>query len=168
LYYQNHTDSNGMFTGDCAYSISWLRLGDSRDAEYYFNNTLLHLKPPFSVFTERIVGGIPHFITGAGGFLQNIIFGYAGLMIEESNITVYTPILPPGTTSKITIRKLSYMGNLLTISYDATRVYFVNENKQKNHFQQQPLFVTDDANHTSQPLVGTLTFPLGKFYIHTK
>jgi hypothetical protein len=41
-----------------------LRLGNAVNAEYYFNNTLEHLKPPFMVFTERIVGGIPHFITG--------------------------------------------------------------------------------------------------------
>jgi len=83
------------------------------------------------VFTERIVGGIPHFITGrlkelrkrdilfiysfsflffsflgAGGFLQNIVFGYAGLQIENTNITIYPSILPPGTTTKITIRKV--------------------------------------------------------------
>ena len=121
------------------------------NAEYYFNNTLQHLKPPFMVFTERIVGGIPHFITGtrgreggrekegrgkngreggslvlwihgnssfpllpsfniklgAGGFLQNIVFGYTGLQIEDTNITVYPSFLPPGTTTKITLRKVS-------------------------------------------------------------
>ena len=41
--------------------------------------------------------GCANFITGAGGFLQAVIFGYGGLRINETHLTL-DPELPPSAT----------------------------------------------------------------------
>jgi trehalose/maltose hydrolase-like predicted phosphorylase len=42
--------------------------------------------------------GAFNFITGMGGFLQSILFGYAGLRLTVEKLTC-NPILPPGITN---------------------------------------------------------------------
>ena len=66
-YYENHTDTNGYFTGDSAYSVAWLALGELERAEAEFNNSFAHMQAPFNVWKERISGGHQNFITGPWG-----------------------------------------------------------------------------------------------------
>lgn len=40
-----------------------------------------------------------NFLTGAGGFLQQVLFGYTGLRITEKGLVEkYPPMLPEGVT----------------------------------------------------------------------
>jgi trehalose/maltose hydrolase-like predicted phosphorylase len=59
-----------------------------------FNKSFAHIKPPFMTWNEKLIGGHPHFITGAGGYLQNIVFGYGGIRIYADLLAV-NPVLPP-------------------------------------------------------------------------
>eukprot|EP00028_Trichosphaerium_sp_Am-I-7-wt_P010018 CAMPEP_0168537066 /NCGR_PEP_ID=MMETSP0405-20121227/20057_1 /TAXON_ID=498012 /ORGANISM="Trichosphaerium sp, Strain Am-I-7 wt" /LENGTH=440 /DNA_ID=CAMNT_0008565459 /DNA_START=476 /DNA_END=1798 /DNA_ORIENTATION=+ len=162
-YYQNVTQNNGMFTGDATYSIANLRLGLYKEALQFYDLSFPHIKPPFNVWQERIVGGNYHFITGAGGFLQNIVFGYAGFDLNPTNFSM-NPILPPGQVTVVTLRGLHYLDNILDISYDTKNITISRQNvgskliveyddghKAELHdhlsFSVQPFIVTDSDNN---------------------
>jgi len=146
LYYQNKTDPNGFFTGDATYVIANIQLNQTAQAQLYWGRSYLHIKPPFDVWTEQIVGGANHFLTAAGGFVQTIMYGYAGIAVNPTNLTL-NPILPPDPeTSFIKIRQMSYIGVLLSISYDSSTITILNESDDSNKLQDQPkLFLLEDS-----------------------
>jgi hypothetical protein len=51
-------------------------------------------KNPFGVLSESAGGTNPYFATGAGGFLQSILFGFGGLEITPQGITQLKTSLP--------------------------------------------------------------------------
>jgi trehalose/maltose hydrolase-like predicted phosphorylase len=55
------------------------------------------LNLPFNAWQETISGGCPHFITGAGGFLQGLWAGFGGVRILNDRV-VFNPVLPEYTT----------------------------------------------------------------------
>ena len=59
-------------------------------------NTLYgYLRPPFNVLAETHTNNSVNFITGAGSFLQQVIFGYTGLRLTEKGLEEkYQPMLP--------------------------------------------------------------------------
>ena len=63
------------------------------------------------MWTERRdVWGAVNFITGAGGFLQAVIYGYGGFRLKDSELS-FNPTLPPNV-NKMTIR-VNYLGSLI-------------------------------------------------------
>jgi trehalose/maltose hydrolase-like predicted phosphorylase len=77
------------------YSILYARLGDRERAFYYFEDSYLpNLNPPFRVVAEFDGGTNPYFITGAGGTLQTILFGFGGLDITDKGIIAGKGLLP--------------------------------------------------------------------------
>ena len=63
------------------------------------------------MWTERRDSwGAVNFITGAGGFLQAVIYGYGGFRLQDSELT-FNPTLPPNVT-KMSIR-LNYLGSCM-------------------------------------------------------
>ncbi|MGE5500131.1 MAG: hypothetical protein ACM3Q2_18820, partial [Syntrophothermus sp.] len=58
------------------------------------------LRPPFNVLAETHKNKSVNFITGAGAFLQQIIFGYTGLRITEGGVVQkFKPMLPANIKS---------------------------------------------------------------------
>jgi trehalose/maltose hydrolase-like predicted phosphorylase len=55
------------------------------------------LNLPFNAWQETVNGGCPHFITGAGGFLQGLWAGFGGVRILNDRV-VFKPVLPEHTT----------------------------------------------------------------------
>ena len=54
-----------------------------------------YLRPPFSALAETPANDSINFLTGAGGFLQQIIFGFTGLRLTEDGLVKkYSPIIP--------------------------------------------------------------------------
>ena len=72
---------------------------------------------PFAVWTETPQGGTTNFLTGAGGFLQGVLMGYAGLRIHDEYLTL-RPALIEGTQS-VAVRGLRYRGATIHAQYDA-------------------------------------------------
>lgn len=52
------------------------------------------LKQPFGVFAETKGGNNPYFLTGAGGVLQSVIFGFGGFNIGEKGIYITNNSIP--------------------------------------------------------------------------
>jgi trehalose/maltose hydrolase-like predicted phosphorylase len=88
-YWVPKTRKNGYFTGDSAYGIAYLKIGNlSASDQLLWNASFAHMKLPFYTWNEKIEGGHPQFITGAGGFLQHVLYGYVGLSLEETRLVV--------------------------------------------------------------------------------
>lgn len=62
----------------------------------------MFLRPPFNALTETPENKSVNFITGAGAFLQQVIFGYTGLRLNEEGLKPkYKPKLPKSVSSLI-------------------------------------------------------------------
>jgi Glycosyl hydrolase family 65 central catalytic domain len=119
-YWQRQTDPNGYYTGDSSYSIAWLRLGELDEAAAQWKQAFAHIKPPFNVWQERIVGGHTHFATGAGGFLQNVLYGYVGAQLADSGLVLQPRSLPPGPSTALVVDALRYVGVPVRVAIDAS------------------------------------------------
>jgi hypothetical protein len=98
-------------------SIAAVTIGDAADAAASFATNFSGgtLKPPFNVRTETAGNNVGYFLTGSGGYLQSLIYGFSGLRIREAGlIEAYAPVLPPSWTS-LMLRNLSFRGQRLDI-----------------------------------------------------
>lgn len=88
------------------YAVIYSRLGKPDKALSYWRDSYLpNLNPPFRVVAEFNGGTNPYFITGAGGTLQALLFGFAGLDITDKGLKqTYKPVLPDEWTA-LTIRR---------------------------------------------------------------
>jgi len=69
-----------------------------------------YLRPPFNVLSETHNNVSVNFLTGAGAFLQQVIYGYTGLRITDHGvIPKYKPLLPNGI-KKLTLRNFTLNG----------------------------------------------------------
>jgi protein-glucosylgalactosylhydroxylysine glucosidase len=87
------------------FSILWNRLGKTEKAYEQFKRSYLPNKvPPFGVLAETPGGTNPYFATGAGGFLQNLIYGFGGLDITDDGIYQLKNIQIPQNWKSLTIK----------------------------------------------------------------
>lgn len=90
--YEKITDEQGPDTGTWSmHTVGWLELGDTERAYKNFRMMFRNINEPFKVFSEKPVsnssyGGCVNFITGAGGLLQSIVFGYGGLRLHSDRL----------------------------------------------------------------------------------
>eukprot|EP01028_Stygiella_incarcerata_P003587 TRINITY_DN1736_c0_g1_i3.p1 TRINITY_DN1736_c0_g1~~TRINITY_DN1736_c0_g1_i3.p1 ORF type:complete len:765 (-),score=196.94 TRINITY_DN1736_c0_g1_i3:70-2364(-) len=96
-YYDQVTDPNGPSMTFGMHAVGWLELNDTLRAEKAFSKSYLNSHAPFQVWTETPTGGATNFITGVGGFLQGVIFGYGGMRIHQDGV-IFRPQLLPGTS----------------------------------------------------------------------
>jgi len=115
-HYSSVTDPNGPAMTWGMHAIGYLNVGDAGRAASNFNRSFANVKPPFGVWTETPTGGVTNFITGAGGFLQAIMFGYLGMRIHPTHVS-FTPRLLQGAASMV-FRGIHYRGSLVSIRYD--------------------------------------------------
>lgn len=72
------------------------------------------------MWTERRdIWGAVNFITGAGGFLQAVIYGYGGFRLKDSGLA-FNPTLPPNVT-KMTI-SVHYLGSLMDFTVNEAKI----------------------------------------------
>ena len=106
--------------------FSYLELGDYDKAEQLFDKSYqLNVQEPFNVWSEVRGGeGASNFITGAGGFLQSLIYGYTGLRIYPLYLEINpVGILPPKAT-KMTLKGFKYLNTKFDFSLDSDSYEF--------------------------------------------
>uniref|UniRef100_A0A182K3N7 Glycoside hydrolase family 65 central catalytic domain-containing protein n=1 Tax=Anopheles christyi TaxID=43041 RepID=A0A182K3N7_9DIPT len=94
------------------HTIGHLDLNELDQAATMFHKSYKqYLRAPFNVWSENGDGadGAGNFITGAGGFLQSLINGYAGVRLRHGMLVINNPRLPPGTT-RLFLPELNYGG----------------------------------------------------------
>lgn len=102
--YANVTRASGPAMTWSMHAIGHLDIGDT-PSEALFNRTHLpYIRWPFATWNEYVNGianGAENFITGAGGFLQLIMYGYTGIRLNSNALTINGAQLPPRTTRLI-------------------------------------------------------------------
>jgi protein-glucosylgalactosylhydroxylysine glucosidase len=101
-------------------------VGNASDAAAWFagNFTGGTLKPPFNVRTETADNNVGYFLTGSGGYVQSLLYGFTGLRIREQGLVeAYPPVLP-ATWNSLTLRNVKFRGQRMDvrITRDSTGV----------------------------------------------
>jgi protein-glucosylgalactosylhydroxylysine glucosidase len=92
-------------------------VGSAADAAAWFAGNLSGgtIKGPFNVRTEAANNNVGYFMTGSGGFIQSLIYGFTGLRIREQGLVdAYPPVLPDGWKS-LTLRNVIFRGQRMDI-----------------------------------------------------
>jgi len=98
-------------------AIAAAMVGSETEAAAWFatNFTGGSLKPPFNVRTETAGNNVGYFLTGSGGYLQSLLYGFSGLRIREAGlIEAYPPVLPARWKS-LTLHNLRFRGERMDI-----------------------------------------------------
>ena len=99
--YSNLTRDNGPAMTFSMHAIGHLDIDAISPCEQMFNRTYVpYVRSPYFVWNEYVdgvSGGASNFITGAGGFLQLIVYGYAGIRINTNSLSIQNTQLPPRT-----------------------------------------------------------------------
>jgi len=120
-------EAQGAMMGITLLSVGAAELGDRRLVDsllpYSYRN---HLKGPFLVPSETPTNNAFAFLTGAGGFLQQVIFGYTGLRLSAQGLEPrFAPVLP-SRVRRIRIRDLHIRGETYDVTVDSTGLHMVN------------------------------------------
>ena len=94
-YYEPRIAEEGPAMGKSVFAVIYARLGDAENAFRLFKESYEpNKKPPFGALSEAATSNNPYFVTGAGGMLQTVLFGFGGLHLTNEGIIQKNPILP--------------------------------------------------------------------------
>ena len=94
-FYGKITDQNGPAMTHSMFSIGWNEFGEAQKAHDALQKNFENMQKPFHVWSEVRGGeGAANFITAAGGYLQAIVFGYAGLRLRDDRLSFDIHALP--------------------------------------------------------------------------
>jgi protein-glucosylgalactosylhydroxylysine glucosidase len=113
-----HHEPHGMIAAPS--SIAAASVGDAERAVAWMQGIFTSglLKPPFNVRTETASNNTGYFATASGGFLQILMYGFAGLRIQENGLAdAYAPVLPPSWKS-MTLKNVAFRGHRYDITVD--------------------------------------------------
>jgi trehalose/maltose hydrolase-like predicted phosphorylase len=105
---ESQRDPNSM--GLAPISIAAATIGDAAAATAWFerNYSSGTIKPPFNVRTETAHNNAGYFATASGGLVQNVVYGFTGLRIDDKGlIEAYPPILPAKWQS-VTLKNIAF------------------------------------------------------------
>lgn len=99
-YYEEKLAVEGPAMGKSVFAVIYARLGNAEKAFSLFKESYEpNKRPPFGALSEAATSNNPYFVTGAGGMLQTILFGFGGLHLTEEGIIQVNPMLPKGWKS---------------------------------------------------------------------
>ncbi|HUZ59955.1 MAG TPA: hypothetical protein VMU83_14370 [Hanamia sp.] len=94
-YYESKVGEGSPAMTQAIFTILYARLHEPAKAWNTFEKTYIPNKlPPFGVMAETAGGTNPYFATGAGGYLQSVLFGFGGLDITPGGIVQLKTSLP--------------------------------------------------------------------------
>ncbi len=116
----NGANTTGMMGGEF-YPILAAELGDRQLIGQMIGPlSTRYLRPPFQVIAETPRNQNTNFITGAGAFLQQFVFGYSGLRLTANGLEKKFPAVLPPAVSKLTLKNISVRGQRQTLSFSST------------------------------------------------
>ncbi|KAK0042299.1 acid trehalase-like protein 1 isoform X1 [Biomphalaria pfeifferi] len=101
--------------------LGWLELDNVTKANELYQKTVANAQEPFLVWAEYADGdGATNFLTGMGGYLQMILFGYGGCRIRDETLT-FKPVLMEGS-NEMTFIGIDYRGCSFDLRYSDTEM----------------------------------------------
>ncbi len=142
------------------HAIGYIEANQLATAAANFNRSFANSQAPFGVWTETPTGGTTNFLTGIGGFLQTVLFGYPGVRLNTT--LAVAPVLLEFASS-VRLRGIHFVyGSVFQLDYDARTVTFtlvVPPTTGK-------LLLTDLTAGSTAPFTDVLSYPYGhKFSI---
>ncbi|XP_055591897.1 protein-glucosylgalactosylhydroxylysine glucosidase-like [Uranotaenia lowii] len=134
--YSQVTRSNGPAMTWAMHTIGHLDLEQIAEAAGMFSKSYSqYMRAPYNVWSENGDGtdGAGNFITGAGGFLQSVINGYAGVRLRDGELSITNPRVLPQTT-RLFIPEINYMDVKfsLDITPQTTNITFLQFSTLRN------------------------------------
>ncbi|XP_058663581.1 protein-glucosylgalactosylhydroxylysine glucosidase [Ammospiza caudacuta] len=119
--YEPVTDPAGPAMTWSMFAVGWLELKEPQRAWSQLEKCFSNITEPFKVWVENADGsGAVNFLTGMGGFLQVILFGFTGFRITRSAL-LFDPAFPDGVT-KLKLSSISYLGNRLEVTITSEEI----------------------------------------------
>ena len=122
--YQKATTSGGPAMTWGMFAINWLDLGEEGQAAPMFLRQLQNIQEPFKIWSENSNGGgAVNFLTGMGGFIQSVVYGYFGLRFNETYVTLTPVFLPITNTTSVKAMSLNgvhFHGAIFDVSINST------------------------------------------------
>jgi protein-glucosylgalactosylhydroxylysine glucosidase len=108
----------GAMMGGEFYPILAAELGDQKlIGQMLAPLSTAYLRSPFQVIAETPSNQSTNFITGAGAFLQQFVFGYPGLRLTENGVErKFASVLPSGI-KRLTLKNITVRGKRQTLIF---------------------------------------------------
>ncbi|XP_050101550.1 protein-glucosylgalactosylhydroxylysine glucosidase-like isoform X2 [Anopheles aquasalis] len=159
--YESVTRASGPAMTWAMHSVNHLDLGEVEQAAINFNRSYQpYIRGPFQIWYElqQPDRGAQNFLTGAGGFLQSVLFGYGGVRLHLNRLELHpgtagTPVLPPGSRQLI-IKGVQYLGALITVEKT------VSQSTLTVTHQEQPLTIEFGDRNAPRDVVINVTYYL--------
>jgi len=134
--FANKVTKNGPAMSDSVHALIWARLGEKEKAYAAWHNSWKpFVKPPFLLFSEKRSSSRTYFTTGAAGSLNAVLYGFAGIRIDDKKapgaqwstplkngkVLSIAPNLPK-EWKKLTLKNLTILGKRYTFEIEADRV----------------------------------------------
>ncbi len=114
-YYESRIGEGSPAMTHAIFAVLYARLGNGEKAYAAFKEAHIpNMKKPFGVLSESAGGTNPYFATGAGGFLQSVLFGFGGLEITPQGIIQIKSKLP-GAWKSLTITGIGPAKNTFSV-----------------------------------------------------
>jgi len=114
-------EASGAMMGITLLSVVAAELGDRALVDsllpYSYRG---HLRGPFLMLSETPTNDAVNFVTGAGGFLQQVLFGYTGLRLGEGGLEQEFPAVLPSSVRRLILRNVSVRGRRYDVVVDST------------------------------------------------
>lgn len=109
----------GAMMGSTLLSVDAAELGDTALVDSLLRPSYRpHLRGPFLMLSETPTNDAVNFVTGAGGFLQQVIFGYTGLRLGDGGLEPAFPPVLPSRLTRLELRGLTVRGRRLDVIVD--------------------------------------------------
>jgi hypothetical protein len=110
----------GAMMGSTLLAVDAAELGDRALIDSLLTRSYQpHLRGPFLMLSETPHNDAVNFVTGAGGFLQQVIFGYTGLRLGEQGLdSAFAPVLP-SHIKRLVLRNISMRGRRYDVVVDS-------------------------------------------------
>ncbi|XP_043825648.1 protein-glucosylgalactosylhydroxylysine glucosidase [Dromiciops gliroides] len=110
--YEAVTSPEGPAMSWSMFAVGWMELKESQKAHAQLQKCFSNISEPFKVWTENADGsGAVNFLTGMGGFLQAVLFGFTGFRITGAGLA-FDPTCSAEVPS-MWLTGVSYLGNKL-------------------------------------------------------
>uniref|UniRef100_H3BDF9 Protein-glucosylgalactosylhydroxylysine glucosidase n=1 Tax=Latimeria chalumnae TaxID=7897 RepID=H3BDF9_LATCH len=127
--YEAVTSPEGPAMTWSMFAVGWMELKESKMAQNQLKKCFSNIQEPFKIWTECSNGsGAVNFLTGMGGFLQAVLFGYTGFRITK--VCLYFDPMLPEDIRELKIIGVHYLGNKLdftltkdTVTVELTRIW---------------------------------------------
>jgi trehalose/maltose hydrolase-like predicted phosphorylase len=111
----------GAMMGSTLLSVDAAELGDRALIDSLLPHSYQgHLKGPFLMLSETPSNDAVNFVTGAGGFLQQVIYGYTGLRLRDGGLEPAFPAILPSKITRLALRNVYSRGKRYDVVVDST------------------------------------------------